>query len=223
MLDRDHWIEVMKGVTAGHAPEATSAVNASIDEAKELFSHNMIRNGIRVLDVGSGNGRQAIGMMQYDIEEYVGIEIVKSCVEFSQNAFSPYPNYKFIWMNIRNDDSNPKGTLEASEFRIPFEDGHFDSVIAGSLFTHLSTPEICAHYLSEMNRVLNKDGGLFSSWFRNPPNEASSSPSRTVLLESTIISMICHHFEIYHTRGGITPGYHDQWCIFSKKAAKQSI
>jgi SAM-dependent methyltransferase len=213
-------MEVLKGVKAGHAPEAAGAVTASIEEANELFTHEIFRNGSKVLDVGSGNGRQAIGLLQYDLAEYVGIESMKACVEFSQNAFSQYPTHKFIWIDVRNEGSNPKGTIDAFDFRIPFEDGHFDAVIAGSLFTHLSTKEVCAHYLAEMHRVLKEDGRLFSSWFGNPPNELSSSPERTALPESTIINMICRHFEIYHTRGGISSGYHDQWCIFSRRVSR---
>lgn len=216
--DRDYWNNTMRLAPEGHNPDPVQAVEVSLREAESFYRNGIVFAGAKILDIGSGNGRQAIGLMDYEPGEYVGIEPIKACVEFSKAAFSKYGNFKFIWMDMKNDMYNPGGAVDPLAFRIPFDNGYFDSVIAGSLFTHLGTAEICCHYLEEIARVLKVNGKIFSSWFRDPPNTADAAHARTVLPESRIINMVCRHFEVYNTSGGIKSGYNDQWRIYAQKA-----
>jgi SAM-dependent methyltransferase len=213
---RDQWIAVMKQATTGHLPEPERAVDASIAEARECFEAGLFCGGSKVLDVGSGNGRTAVGLLRYGLAEYVGIEPMRACVEFSRAAFAGHPEYEFLWVDVRTPE-NPGGTIDPMEFTIPFRDGYFDAVVAGSLFTHLSRREVCERYLSEVYRVLREDGRFLSSWFVDPPNEITDSFVRTVFPSQTVVDMLDGRFSISHTRGGTSTQHDDQWCVFSKK------
>jgi SAM-dependent methyltransferase len=219
MNTREQWIEVMRNVHTGHAPEAASSVDASLREAKSFVEFGVAFRGARILDLGSGNGRQAVGLSYCDLAEYVGIEPVQVCVEFSQAAFAAFPNFRFVWVDLCNGTYNPQGAIDPATFRIPADDGHFDSVLAGSLFTHLENEDVCMHYLAETARVLKPGGCLYSTWFRAPPNQICASAHRTVFTESAVITMLTRHFTFYHTSEGMTDGYHDQWRTFTRKAS----
>ena len=59
---------------------------------------------------------------------------------------------------------NPKGKYKASEYRFPFENEFFDFVVLGSIFTHM-LPEDMENYLSEIARVLKRDGRCLITFF----------------------------------------------------------
>ena len=108
------------------------------------------------------------------------------------------------------------GKMLPDEVILPFDNDNFDSVITGSVFTHLGTRAVSERYLEEIARVLKSGGRLFSSWFRNPPYEISSEEYRTVFAECDIEKMLAKHFETYYSRGGSSGEWWDQWCLYSQ-------
>jgi ubiquinone/menaquinone biosynthesis C-methylase UbiE len=208
------WIARYSVPQIGHAIDAEQAYNQSMGEAKAFLENGFIERGNVVLDLGSGNGRQAIGLVEMGVGRYVGIEPIRTCVEFASKIFQDYSQCEFVWIDLKNDMYNPAGTIDPLDFKIPFEDNSFDAAIAGSLFTHLGKFLVCDHYLGQLHRVLKPGGKLFCSWFRSPPNQLNSGHERSVFKEAEIITLVTKYFKVYHSSGGTTDSHHDQWCLF---------
>jgi SAM-dependent methyltransferase len=121
----------------------------------------------RVLDVGCGIGRMAVPLTGYlsASAEYQGFDIVRRGIEWCQENITPrYPNFHFSHFDIRNDDYNPHGAYRASTYKFPYESASFDFVFLTSVFTHMF-PTDMENYLSEIVRVLKKDGTCFITFF----------------------------------------------------------
>ena len=212
------WIKILNKATAGHRPAPVDVYNSSQADAIDLTHHGLVKNGTHLLDLGCGNGRLAVALTECSLGRYVGIDPVIESIEFCKLAFAPYSDtFEFKWIDVYNEHYTPNGGDEPSTFALPFTDGEFDTVIASSVFTHLGTIEVCLNYLNEVHRVLKDGGKLFSSWFRSPPNEPSKRVLRTVLSEAAIITMLTDKFEIFHSRGGFSDNFNDQWCLYAKK------
>jgi SAM-dependent methyltransferase len=125
-----------------------------------------LRPNERVLDVGCGIGLVAIPLTSYlEIGHYEGFDIIPECIKWCQRNITPkFSNFHFQVADIYNQMYNPNGQYEASQYRFPYDDGSFDLVFLSSIFTHLRTKDM-EHYLSEIVRVLNKDGRCFITYF----------------------------------------------------------
>jgi SAM-dependent methyltransferase len=121
----------------------------------------------RVLDIGSGIGRMAVPLTKYLSQEgdYRGIEIVEAGVRWCDNEITPrYPNFQFKHANVYNKFYNPAGPIEASKYKLPFEDRSFDVVFLTSVFTHMM-PDDLVNYFGEIARVLRPGGRLLATFF----------------------------------------------------------
>jgi SAM-dependent methyltransferase len=133
----------------------------------------------RVLDVGCGIGRMAIPLTDYlsPEGEYWGFDIVKKGVAWCQNRISPrFGNFHFLHSDVYNKHYNPKGKVQARDFRFPFNDETFDFVFLTSVFTHM-LPSDMENYLSEISRVLKAEGKCLITFFLM--NEESESLVRS--------------------------------------------
>ncbi|WP_425392321.1 class I SAM-dependent methyltransferase [Ekhidna sp.] len=120
-----------------------------------------------VLDVGSGYGRMAIPLTDYleSNSRYEGIEIIPRAVDWCVNNITPkYANFNFTRINVKNGRYNPSGTINAHEYKFPFEDESFDFVFLTSVFTHM-LPKDLENYMAEISRVLRKGGISFITYF----------------------------------------------------------
>tara|TARA_B000000557_G_scaffold264162_1_gene268684 strand:- start:1348 stop:2082 length:735 start_codon:yes stop_codon:yes gene_type:complete len=211
------WEEILKRATHGHLPDVQAGIDASIDEGRELVEQGIATENADVLDLGCGNGRQLAGLVNTGIRSYTGVDPVIKSIQFcNRELASRIPFARFVHLNVRNRMYNPKGKLSPEKVVLPFENDSFDSVITGSVFTHLGTQMVCKRYLEEIARILKPDGKLFSSWFRDPPFKVCSEEARTVFTENDILRMMAKHFEIYYSRGGSSGEWYDQWCLCSR-------
>ena len=120
-----------------------------------------------ILDLGCGCGRMAIPLTRYldTTGAYHGLDIYKDGIEWcAEHITSKFPNFRFQSVDIYNKRYNPGGNESASSFRFPYQDDHFDVVFAASVFTHLCKKEML-WYLSEISRVLKKNGRCLVSFF----------------------------------------------------------
>lgn len=215
--NRPPWEEIFGKAKHGHLPDVRKGIEASLLEGRELVEQGIASENADVLDLGCGNGRQLIGLVDTGIRSYTGLDPIKKCIKFcNRELASRIPNTQFVHLDVRNRMYNPKGRMLPEEVVLPFENNSFDSVITGSVFTHLGTRMVSERYLEEIARVLKPSGKLFSSWFRNPPYEISAEESRTVFAEGDIQKMISKHFETYYSRGGSSGEWWDQWCLCSR-------
>jgi SAM-dependent methyltransferase len=216
-------MEVARRVTKGHVPpEGREFLYRSGHEtAQHLSSLGVFRQGHRILEIGCGNGRIAMGLVDEEIH-YVGVDVVPECIAFCREVFRPWAErFLFLHLDIRNAYFYPDGRLNPAELTLPFPDGSFDAVICASLFTHLETLSACERYVREVTRLLIAGGIFYTSWFRFPPNELSSSAARTVLPEADILSLV-RGFELVHAAGGETAERDDQWEMVLRKASSLS-
>jgi len=119
-----------------------------------------------ILDIGSGTGRKTLPLLGYLSEpgSYLGMEIVKSGVDWCQEKYAAFPNFKFQEIDVYNELYNPQGTCKAAEYKFPLSDQQFDFVVLNSVFTHMMPDEV-ENYLSEISRVLKKGGRCLISFF----------------------------------------------------------
>lgn len=133
---------------------------------KYLIKYADLKQDSIVLDIGSGIGRSAIGLVDYlDANgEYYGFDIIKRGVDWcNKNISSEYKNFHFEHILMKNDLYSNSG-IESTKFIFPYKDNTFDVVFLMSVFTHLQIEDI-RHYLSEIQRVLKPEGRCLSTFF----------------------------------------------------------
>ena len=120
-----------------------------------------------VLDVGSSIGRMAAPLTKYldKYGSYEGFDIVKEGVDWCKREMSHrYPNFHFQLADVFNKNYNPEGEYGAAEYRFPYKSKSFDFVFLTSVFTHM-LPHDIENYISEIARVLRKDGRCLITFF----------------------------------------------------------
>jgi len=119
----------------------------------------------RVLDIGSGIGNLAVGLIGYLDGTYDGIEIHGEAVAWCQHAITPrHPTFRFHRADLSSGAYNPRGGASAASYRFPFPDRSFDVIFLGSVYTHL-LPDDAAHYVHEIGRLLAPGGFCVASYF----------------------------------------------------------
>lgn len=122
---------------------------------KAILEFLPIRSGMRILDLGTGSGYLSFAIAQrHSNVSVVGLDIVEKALE--QNR-----------QRARKDNINNLTFTTYEGIVFPFEDCEFDMVVSRYALHHF--PKIQTS-ISEVNRVLKKDGYFFLS---DPtPNEA---------------------------------------------------
>lgn len=132
--------------------------------AAELRSRGL-RPEHRILDIGSGIGNLAVGVLDYVRGGYDGLEIHPDAVAWCQRAITrEHPTFRFHRADLFSQAYNPTGSMRAANYRFPFDDRSFDVVFLGSVFTHL-LPDAAENYLREIARVLVPGGICVASCF----------------------------------------------------------
>lgn len=137
----------------------------------------------RVLDVGSGIGRIAIPLTKYLNQNgsYEGFDIVKRGIDWCEKNISiAYPNFKFTYIDLKNDLYNLKTSKSAKDFVFPYQDNSFDLVVLTSVFTHMM-PEDVENYTKEIYRVLKPNGRCLVTYFILNPESKSYMKTRSGL------------------------------------------
>jgi len=130
----------------------------------ELTSRGL-RPEHRVLDIGSGIGNLAIGLIGYLRGGYDGVEIQPEAVAWCQRAITRrHPAFRFHRADLASRAYNPDGRVPASAYRFPFPDHRFDFILLASVFTHMA-PDGVENYLREISRLLAPGGICVASYF----------------------------------------------------------
>jgi SAM-dependent methyltransferase len=132
--------------------------------ATELVSRGL-QPEHRLLDIGSGIGNLAVGLIGYLRGGYDGLEIHREAVAWCQRAITPrHPEFRFHRADLFSRAYNPHGRAAASEYRFPFGDREFNFVFLGSVFTHM-LPAAVEQYVREISRVLAPNATCVASCF----------------------------------------------------------
>jgi SAM-dependent methyltransferase len=138
---------------------------AACDNITRELTTRGLRPGHRVLDIGSGIGNVALGLVGHLHGGYDGLEIHPEAVAWCQRTITPrYPGFRFHRADVANRAYNPGGRVRASDYRIPFLDHTFDFILLASVFTHMMPDEV-TQYLNEISRVLAPRGVCVASFF----------------------------------------------------------
>ncbi len=134
----------------------------------------------RILDIGCGFGRLAVGLAGYlDADgSYDGFDIVPEAVNWcAANIRGPHGNIRFQHADIYSKEYNPHGRTKAGKYRFPFKDAKFDIVVLVSIFAHL-TPAESDNYIGEIARLLKPKGRCFATYPSAPPKSRRPMPCR---------------------------------------------
>jgi SAM-dependent methyltransferase len=137
--------------------------------ACENASRDLIAQGLRpehrVLDIGSGIGNLAIGLLDYLRGGYDGLEIHTDAVAWCQKTITPrYPGFRFHRADLASRAYNPRGAQSSSTYSFPFPDRTFDFALLYSVFTHMLPADV-ERYVQEISRVLAPGGVCVASYF----------------------------------------------------------
>lgn len=167
-------VDRMDTAPAGPVPPRSAIFTGSVDDfersgealVRRLIDLAGLTPGCRVLDVGSGMGRLAVALLPYLDETggYEGLDIVPAGIRWCEANIAPRrPGFRFTLADIRNAEYNPRGQVEASAYRFPYDDRSFDLVVLASVFTHL-LPADTERYVAEIARVLRPGGRCYASF-----------------------------------------------------------
>lgn len=126
-----------------------------------------LQPGETVLEIGMGIAGNATALHRKfaDQIDYRGFDAVAYGVTWSRQHFASLSrNYRFDHGDIFNSFYNPRGRIQPTDYRFPYEDAVGDLIFANSVFTHMQPPEV-AHYFRESARVLKPGGRTWFTFF----------------------------------------------------------
>ena len=119
-----------------------------------------------VLDVGSGYGRLAVGLMDRTdfTGTYLGFDILPRHVGWCSKVITHADQrFQFRHLDLMNERYNPTGVMDPAQAVFPAPDGSVDVCALFSVFTHLYRPTV-ERYLEQIARVLRPGGVAVTSW-----------------------------------------------------------
>ena len=156
-------------------------------EAKRLISRLAYTRNSNVVEIGSGLGRLAIGLLrEAGAVEYWGFDANKPWIAWCRKHIErSRPSFRFIHVDVENDLYNPHGATAGDDFRFPLPDGHADIVYMWGVFTNMRLND-ARIYVSEISRLLRDGGRAFLTAFVEPNVQPESiNPAGYVDYECT--------------------------------------
>jgi SAM-dependent methyltransferase len=135
-------------------------------EAERLCGRMGCGPATRVLEVGCGYGRLAIGLRErLPLLHYLGVDVHAASIAWCARQLTPHtPSYHFVRLDVENARYNPGGAPLDERFRLPLGDGEADLAYLYSVASHLPEPHLTV-YLRELARVLAPGGCAFLTAF----------------------------------------------------------
>jgi SAM-dependent methyltransferase len=167
------WVLVPLALVAIWGGAAVVVLNLMLGRPMSLPTERFLTSGSgRVLDVGAGSGRAAIGVLLARPQTTaVGVDIYSGYWGIDDNTPARFMN------NARIAGVAERASAQAGDMReLPFGDGEFDAVVSSYAIDHLRRAER-SKAIAEVARVL-KPGGEFllmvvqvdwRTWLVSPP------------------------------------------------------
>ncbi len=121
----------------------------------------------RLLEVGCGPGRTAIGLLhrRYPIAAYEGVDVDRVSIAWCERFISGRDaRFRFRAVDARNERYNPGGRDMREGFSLPYDDGAFDIIYLHSVLSNLVQSDV-AVYAREFRRLLRRTGRVFVTAF----------------------------------------------------------
>jgi SAM-dependent methyltransferase len=142
-------------------------VQSAVEEAERLRDVLRLGPASRLLEVGCGPGRTAIGLLYASIPvgRYDGVDVSGKSIEWCKRFISPsHPEYHFWHVDAKHERYNPDGSEMSTAFSLPFDSGVFDIIYLYGLFTNLNENDVRI-YTREFRRLLSPGGKVFLTAF----------------------------------------------------------
>lgn len=142
-------------------------LSSAENEVRRLVRHFDFNSTMRLLDIGCGSGRLAIGILSIlgNISRYHGIDVSKPRINWCVRHISAkHPDFLFTHIDVENSRYNPYGQGITDGFSLPLSDGGCDIVYLYSVFSHMTIDQV-DKYLEEIRRVLSESGHVFFTAF----------------------------------------------------------
>ncbi len=179
------YLDACKNITAGFIPGGKKEQTYWSGKvlATWLLHEGILRDNLRILDIGAGNGRMAMGIFETGLRvvRYVAIDNISQCVNFMRETFKRNVWFEAYHADVRNDRYYSQGLVDPRNYKFPFGDGIFDLVICMSFFSHTGTYAVLKNYLGEIRRMMDNDGLLLATFFfAKGDEEESFNESKTI-------------------------------------------
>lgn len=153
-------------------------VGSALAEVDRLAGRSMLGAHSRVLEIGCGPGRFAIGILHRLglVASYTGVDVKPGVIRWCQENLD-HPGFRFVHLDIQHPRYNAGGRLAQETVRLPAQNWSADLIYLYSVFSHMPEAQVDAH-LQEFARVLAPNGrvdltGFFESGVEpmaeNPP------------------------------------------------------
>ena len=142
-------------------------VQSAVEEAERLRDVLGLGPASRLLEVGCGPGRIAIGLLYASVPvgRYDGIDVDRRCIKGCRKFISrSHPEYHFWHVDAKHERYNPDGSEMSAAFSLPFDSGVFDIIYLYGLFTNLNENDVRI-YTREFRRLLSPAGKMFLTAF----------------------------------------------------------
>lgn len=153
-------------------------LQSGIVEARRLVARLGYSPGAKMVDIGSGLGRLALGMIwEFGDVPYLGLEVNPEFTSWCQRYISTdHPSYRFVRLDVENERYNPGGTVRSGQITLPVADADLDIVYMWGVFTNMG-PEHVVAYASEIGRMLAPSGRAFlTAWVEPDVADVSFNP-----------------------------------------------
>ena len=135
-----------------------------------VFSSGFCNTKSNIIDLGSGCGRCAIHLRDYNFLQsssfkgkYIGVDVDSEMIDWCKKNF-PSENFTFLLVNKHSTIYNPKINDKTEKFKLPVKAESQDFVFAMSLFTHLLEKDLI-EYFEESFRLMKKEAYLIGTVF----------------------------------------------------------
>jgi SAM-dependent methyltransferase len=142
-----------------HFLDDADFVTSGRHEVERLNQLSLLPAGVSVVDLGSGSGRFAVGLIEQQIPlaSYLGVEVQERHVQWCRRHLTAVDRrFEFVHVDAANGRYNPKGH---GGVRLPVDDGSVNLLYAFSVFTHMRTSDV-SHYLAEASRCISPFGAF---------------------------------------------------------------
>lgn len=129
-------------------------ISSAENKVSRLMKHFNFNSSMRLLDVGCGSGRLAIGIVSVlgNISRYQGIDVSKPRIDWCARRISAsHTNFLLTHIDVENSRYNPRGQGITNGFSLPLSDGEFDIIYLYSVFSHMVASQV-DRYLEEIRR-----------------------------------------------------------------------
>ena len=149
-------------------------------EAQRLLDRCGLTPENRILDIGCGVGRLAIGILSQmeQAPRYCGVDVDAHSVRWCKRHIEARQSrFHFDRVNASNRRYNPGGVDLAASFHLPYENASFELIYLYSVFSHMM-PKDVEVYLAEFHRLLTRRGQVFLTGFveTDVPNVVENPP-----------------------------------------------